>query len=83
MISVGCIRARECSGANGRDCPVGLATMNEAKRSKYLVEQKAKNIANYHNALLNGVLSLLAIMGKDKCKMLCRDDLIMKNGIIT
>ena len=83
MISAGCIRARECSGANGRDCPVGLATMNEAKRSKYLVEQKAKNIANYHSALLKGVSSLLAIMGKDKCKMLCRDDLIMKNGIIT
>ena len=34
MISAGCIRARECSGANGRDCPVGLATMNEAKRSR-------------------------------------------------
>ncbi len=83
MISAGCIRARECSGANGRDCPVGLATMNEVKRSKYLVEQKAKNIANYHNALLSGVHSLLAIMRKDNCQMLCRDDLIIKNGIIS
>lgn len=75
MISAGCIRARECSGAGGRNCPVGLATMNEAKRSKYLVHQKAKYVANYHRELLHGVQSLLAVMGKENVNELSIDDL--------
>jgi len=75
MISAGCIRARECSGANGRDCPVGLATMNESKRSKFLVIEKSKHIAFYHHQLLHGVRSLLAVMGKTHVKDLSMDDL--------
>ena len=75
MISAGCIRARECSGAGGRNCPVGLATMDEIKRSRYLVLQKAKHIANYHNELIYGVRSLLAVMGKSNVKELGMDDL--------
>jgi len=78
MISAGCIRARECSGANGRDCPVGLATMNEAKRSKYLVIEKSKHIAYYHHQLLHGVRSLLAVMGKKHIDELHMDDLILR-----
>ena len=76
MISAGCIRARECSGAGGRNCPVGLATMDEIKRSRYLVLQKAKHIANYHNELIRGVRSLLAVMGKTNPSELHMDDLI-------
>jgi len=75
MISAGCIRARECSGAGGRHCPVGLATMNEAKRSKYLVLQKAKHVANYHKELLHGIRSLMAVMGKTKVSEFSIDDL--------
>ena len=75
MISAGCIRARECSGANGRDCPVGLATMNEAKRSKFLVIEKSKHIAFYHHQLLHGVRSLLAVMGKKNVSELSQNDL--------
>lgn len=78
MISAGCIRARECSGAGGRNCPVGLATMDEGKRSKYLVLQKAKNIASYHHALLHSVTSLLAVMGKKSVNELSLDDLLDK-----
>ncbi len=78
MISAGCIRARECSGANGRDCPVGLATMNEAKRSKYLVIEKSKHIAYYHHQLLHGVRSLLAVMGKKDINELRMSDLILR-----
>lgn len=76
MISAGCIRARECSGAGGRNCPVGLATMDESKRSKYLVLQKAKHVANYHDALLHGVQSLMAVMGKTNVSELSMDDLM-------
>ena len=75
MISAGCIRARECSGAGGRNCPVGLATMNESKRSKYLVLQKAKSVANYHHELLYGIRSLLAVMGKSSVRELSMHDL--------
>jgi len=75
MISAGCIRARECSGANGRDCPVGLATMNEAKRSKFLVIEKSKHIAFYHHQLILGVRGLLAVMGKTTVNELSMNDL--------
>ena len=75
MISAGCIRARECSGAGGRNCPVGLATMDESKRSKYLVLQKAKHVANYHHELLHGVRSLMAVMGKTNISEFSMDDL--------
>lgn len=75
MISAGCIRARECSGANGRDCPVGLATMNEAKRSRFLVIEKSKHIAFYHHQLILGVRGLLAVMGKTNVNELSMNDL--------
>jgi len=76
MISAGCIRARHCSGAGGHDCPVGLATMNKSKRSKFLVAKKSQTIANYHNALIEGIQSLLAIMGKCDISSLSKEDLI-------
>ncbi len=75
MISAGCIRARECSGAGGRNCPVGLATMDEGKRSKFLVMEKSRHIANYHDALIESMRSLLAIMGKDSIDALSKEDL--------
>ena len=81
MISAGCIRARECSGAGGRNCPVGLATMDEAKRSKYLVLQKAKYVANYHKELLHGVRSLMAVMGKSSVSELSMEDLTQRKKV--
>ena len=80
MISAGCIRARECSGANGRHCPVGLATMNEAKRSKFLIGQKSQSVANYHNGLIKGVRELLAVMGKERVDELSKEDIINYNN---
>ena len=78
MISAGCIRARHCSGAGGHDCPVGLATMNKDKRSKFLVNKKSETIRNYHQSLIDGIKSLLAIMGKRDIRELSKDDLIIK-----
>jgi len=80
MISAGCIRARHCSGTQGHDCPVGLATMNKDKRSKYLVEQKARTVANYHNELISGIIGLLAVMGKKSICELGKNDLIKRNN---
>ncbi len=79
MMSAGCIRARECSGAHGRDCPVGLATQNKAKRASFLVEQKARNVASYHKQLLIGVHNLLAIVGVNHISKLNKTHLIFKD----
>ena len=76
MISAGCIRAKECSGANGRSCPVGIATMDRAKRSKFLITQKAHNVASYHRHLIEGVRAMMAIMGKSEVHQLSKRDLI-------
>jgi len=76
MISAGCIRARHCSGADGHQCPVGLATMDIDKRSKFLIAKKSETIANYHNAMIDGIRSMLSIMGKRDIKELNKEDLI-------
>lgn len=79
MMSAGCIRARECSGANGRDCPVGLATQNRQKRASFLVEKQAHNIASYHEQMLHGMQNLLAVMGLTKVSELSKDHLMFKD----
>ncbi|WP_415398277.1 glutamate synthase-related protein [Sulfurimonas sp. CS5] len=79
MMSAGCIRARECSGAHGRSCPVGLATQDKKKRASFLVEQKAQNIASYHGQLLAGVRQLLAVIGVNHISKLNKSHLIFKD----
>jgi glutamate synthase domain-containing protein 2 len=63
MMSAGCIRARYCSGTEGKECPVGLATQDKSKRRKYFVFKQAQKVANYHKNLLKSVKGMLAIMG--------------------
>jgi glutamate synthase domain-containing protein 2 len=79
MMSAGCIRARECSGAHGRACPVGLATQDKKKRASFLVEKKARNIASYHGQLLGGIRGLLAVMGLDSLQKLSKKNLMFKD----
>jgi glutamate synthase domain-containing protein 2 len=84
MMSVGCIRARHCSGAGGRACPVGLATQDKKARSSFLVYRNAGQMANYHNGLLKELKILLAIMGVSHHKKLNHRhlNLVDKNGFI-
>ena len=79
MMSAGCIRARECSGAHGRACPVGLATQDKKKRASFLVEKKARNIASYHGQMLAGIRGLLAVMGVNELGKLNKKNLIFKD----
>ena len=79
MMSAGCIRARECSGAHGRACPVGLATQDKKKRASFLIEKKAKNIASYHNQMLHGVQKLLAIMDVNHIRKISKENLMFKD----
>ena len=79
MMSAGCIRARECSGAHGRACPVGLATQDKSKRASFLVEKKARNVASYHEQLLYGIRNLLAVIGVNHISKLNKSHLIFKD----
>ena len=63
MMSAGCIRARYCSGTTGHECPVGLATQDKGKRTKYFVHKQSKKVRDYHKNLLKGVKGLLASNG--------------------
>ncbi len=74
MMSAGCIRARVCSGTGGHVCPVGIATQDPKKRASFLVVKQAGEIANYHNNLIKGLKTILAVMGKTSI-----DDLEKKN----
>jgi len=79
MMSAGCIRARECAGAHGRHCPVGLATQDKKKRASFLIEKKAVNVASYHNQLLQGVRQLLAVVGVNHLSKLNQSHLFFKD----
>jgi glutamate synthase domain-containing protein 2 len=50
--------------------------MDEGRRSKFLVAKKSQTVANYHDAMIEGIRSLLAIMGKRTIKELSEDDLL-------
>jgi glutamate synthase domain-containing protein 2 len=84
MLSAGCIRARMCSGAGSHQCPVGLATQDKKLRRSYIMYKQAEKIANYHRKLLEGVKTILAVMGKKSVSELSLEDLtfIDRNGFI-
>ena len=75
MMSGGCIRARHCSGANGKKCPVGMATQDKKKRLSYLVIQKSQHIANYHTQLKKGLCTIMAVMGIEHISKMSRNKL--------
>ena len=84
MMSAGCIRARMCSGHGSHQCPVGLATADPKLRSSYLVNKHAKKATQYHNNLLKGIRTILAVMGlKDPKELHSRHlTFVDKNGFI-
>jgi len=81
MMSGGCIRARHCSGVEGRVCPVGLATQDPKKRASYLVIKQSKKIEHYHNNMLKGIRTMLAVMGLKNTSTLNKDNLAYKNKL--
>ena len=84
MMSAGCIRARVCSGTSGHVCPVGIATQDKKKRASFLVEKQGREIAHYHDNLIKGLKTILAIMGKSGINDLSKKNLtyINKQGFI-
>lgn len=84
MLSAGCIRARMCSGAGSHQCPVGLATQNTKLRRSYLMLKQAQKVKNYHNKLIDGIKTILAVMGKQSISELTHDDItfVDRNGYV-
>jgi glutamate synthase domain-containing protein 2 len=85
MMSCGCIRARLCSGATGRHCPVGLATQNPKARKSFLIYKNSKQIVNYHNELIEGLKTILAVMGLKHYTQLEPHylNIVDKNGVVS
>ncbi len=79
MMSAGCIRARVCSGTGGHVCPVGIATQDPKKRASFLVVKQGQEIANYHNNLIKGMKTILAVMGKESINDLEKENLTYVN----
>jgi len=79
MMSAGCIRARVCSGTGGHVCPVGIATQDPKKRASFLVVKQGIEIANYHNNLIKGMKTILAVMGKKSINELEKESLTYVN----
>ncbi len=84
MLSAGCIRARMCSGEGSHQCPVGLATQDKKRRKSYLVYKQATQVANYHRKLLEGVKTIMAVMGVRSIDELSKSKIsfIDKNGFV-
>lgn len=81
MMSGGCIRARVCSGAGSHKCPVGMATQDKDKRLSYLVNKKSIHIANYHENLIKGLKTIMAVMGINHISKFERKYLSYKNNL--
>ena len=60
MLALGCIQSRSC---NTDECPTGIATQNPARYKALNVEDKARRIANYHNATVKNFMELLEVSG--------------------
>lgn len=62
MFALGCIQALKC---NTDTCPTGIATQDPARYKALDVDNKAARVKNYHSAMIDNLLELLAAMGLD------------------
>ena len=63
MFALGCIQSRSC---NTDMCPTGIATQDPARYKALDVELKGQRVANYHKAMIENLLELLAAAGLEK-----------------
>lgn len=62
MFALGCIQSRSC---NTDKCPTGIATQDPARYEALDVDLKGQRVANYHKAMIENLLELLAAAGLD------------------
>jgi len=67
MFALGCIQSRSC---NTGHCPTGIATQNPARFKALDVEHKSKRVANYHAAMIEHLVELIAVAGLQSLEQL-------------
>jgi len=67
MFALGCIQSRSC---NTDHCPTGVATQNPARFKALDIEHKSKRVANYHAAMIENLLELIAVAGLESLDQL-------------
>ncbi|MFV1981263.1 MAG: glutamate synthase-related protein, partial [Rhodothermia bacterium] len=67
MFALGCIQSRLC---NQDTCPTGIATQNPARFKALDVEYKAARVANYHEAMIENLMELVAAAGLEHLEQL-------------
>lgn len=60
MFALGCIQSRHC---NRDTCPTGVATQNPDRYKRLDVDDKATRVANYHEAMMENLMELIAAAG--------------------
>lgn len=60
MFALGCIQSRSC---NTDKCPTGIATQDPARYEALDVDLKGQRVANYHKAMIENLLELIAAAG--------------------
>jgi len=67
MFALGCIQSRHC---NTDECPTGIATQNPSRYKALDVDDKAKRVASYHDAIIENLHELVAAVGLTNTKEL-------------
>jgi len=67
MFALGCIQSRSC---NTDKCPTGIATQDPARYEALDVDLKGQRVANYHKAMIENLLELLAAAGLESLEEL-------------
>jgi len=67
MFALGCIQSRSC---NTDRCPTGVATQNPARFEALDIKHKSKRVANYHAAMIENLVELIAVAGLESLDQL-------------
>lgn len=76
LIAAACQQYRICGSGN---CPVGIATQDDALRARMKVEVSAQRVANFLNVSLEELKTFARITGHGSVHDLCVDDLVTIN----
>jgi glutamate synthase domain-containing protein 2 len=77
MFALGCIQSRSC---NTDKCPTGVATQDPARYKALDIDLKGQRVANYHKAMIENMLELLAAAGLQKLEDLRPDHIHQRVG---
>ena len=71
LLALGCIQALQC---NRNTCPVGITTHQKQLQKGLDIEDKARRVANYIEALHHDQVELLVATGKASFRLLAEDN---------